>query len=179
MNQYFGLETFLELEKPNLKSSNDVAVLLAHWSLAAKGLMCVGVGEDFQTVSSKSERLPLSWNEDGSVYALKYQNDKNENFILKVITADTILIMSILAVKTETTSDLTITAADHISLGNEVTFTNLEDLVDKVREELVMEVIGQKKTGKKSEGKSDVKEQGQKVPGQIWTPLEELWEEEC
>ena len=84
MNRFFGLETFLKVENPNLKSSSDVAVVLAHWSLTSRGLLCVGLGETFKTVDNKTEILPQNWNQDGSVYALKYQNNKNENYILKV-----------------------------------------------------------------------------------------------
>ena len=82
MNQYFGLESFLKVGACG--SSDEVAVLVAHWSLASHGLLCVGVGEDFTTVQEKSEILPQNWKGDGSVFCFKYQDNKHENYILKV-----------------------------------------------------------------------------------------------
>ena len=84
---------------------------------------------------------------------------------MQVITADSILIMSLLAVKTETNSDMTITPGDYIKLDVEVIFDNLEELVDKVRVELVEKVLGQVKTVDKGGKCPDNKEQEQKLPG--------------
>ena len=101
LNQYFGLESFLQVEKPNVKTTNDAAVLLVHWGLTSKGMLCVGLGEDFQSVGPKSELLPGGWSGDSSVYCMKYRDTNNQNFLLKAITADDILIISLLDMKTE------------------------------------------------------------------------------
>jgi len=165
MDQFFGLESFVKLEKPNIKSSNDVAVVVVHWSLASQGVLCVGVGDTFQTGDQGSEILPDRWNEDGSVYSLKYLNKKDEKFLLKVITVDSMLIISLLALKTESNSDLSITAADFIKTDGEISFSNLEELVNKIKVELVEKVVQPKGKAEKLGGKSCDEEQERKTAG--------------
>jgi len=167
MNQYFGLESFLAVG--GCGSCEEVAVVVAHWCLASHGLLCVGLGEDFTTVQERSEILPQNWKEDGSVFCFKYQDNKRANYILKVIPVDNSLIMSIMAVKTETSHDLTIIPKDYIKLDTDVAFTNLDELINKIKSELVEMVIGKEEsaTGEKNPevSSSSTKDQEKKVPG--------------
>jgi len=145
LNQFFGLETLIQVEKPNVKTSNDAALILVHWSLTSNGLLCVGLGEEFQTVGPKSELLPGGWSGDSSVYSVKYQDRNNKNFLLKAIAADDILIISFLDMKTEKSSDLSINSRDEVTIDTEVTFVNLEEFVKKIKNDLIEKVIGPEK----------------------------------
>ena len=46
MDQHFGLETFLRVEKDDIKCAvNDTTIILVHWCLANQGILCIGTGE--------------------------------------------------------------------------------------------------------------------------------------
>jgi len=164
MKEYFGLETFLRVEKERANSSEEVAVVVAHWVLSSHGLLCVGHGEVFKTEEKKSELLPEGWNREGSVFTLRYLNTQDNQFLFKVIKVDNMLIMSILALKTEGSYDLTITPADYINVEGEVTFTKLDELIDKMKKELAQKVVKHKSESKKNDPSAGVKES--KTPGQ-------------
>jgi len=158
MDKYFGLETFLRVEKDRTKSSGDIAVVVAHWTLSSKGLLCVGQGETFKTGEKRSELLPEGWNSEGTVYTLRYTNNQDSQFLLKVITVDNMLIMSILALKSETTSDLTVVPSDYINIEGEETFTKLDDLVEKINKDLLEKVVSSDPKAKKNNSESGTKE---------------------
>jgi len=163
MEEHFGLETFLRVEKERTNSCEDVAVVVAHWVISSNNLLCVGHGEMFKTGEKKSELMPEGWNREGTVYTLRYINTQDNQFLFKVIKVDNMLIMSILALKTESSSDLTIIPADYINVEKEVTFTKLDELIGKIRKELVEKVVQPKSESKKnnsSEGEKDSKTPG-------------------
>ena len=46
MDQHFGLETFLRVEKADTECAvNDTTIILVHWCLANQGILCIGAGE--------------------------------------------------------------------------------------------------------------------------------------
>ena len=158
IHKHFGLETLLRLEQQNTSCVNDVAILLAHWSLLKHGLLSVGLGEQVPQDGTRSEILPAGWNaEAGLVYSLVYQDDRNTGYLLKAISADEVLIMSLLSLKTKKTADTSIVTAEFIERNEEVVFNNLEILLSKIESELIAKVIdtsdqkGNKDTKKKSE----------------------------
>jgi len=163
MEEYFGLETFLRVEKERLTSISDVAVVVTHWVLSSRGLLCVGEGEVFKHDDKKSELLPEGWNREGTVYTLRYINSQSQQVLFKVITVDNMLIMSILELKSEKTSDLTIIPAEYIKLDGEVTFSKLDELVEKLKKELIDKVV--KSKDKPDKNLSPGEGNDKKVPG--------------
>jgi len=154
---YFGLESILQLQKDKIKASSDVVVILCHWALASRGLSCVGLGENFKDQEKRSEMLPDSWNGDPSVYSLRFRNSEDEKYLLKAIKADNQLIISLLSLKNEASSDTSVTVNDFVVPENGYCFKQLEVLVKQIKEELINKVIQSKYTEQKSQLKSDDK----------------------
>ena len=150
IHKYFGLETFLKCG--NVGCVNDVATVVTHWSLVRRGLYCVGLGEGANT-SPPSELLPPAWNaESGQVYSLVYQESQGDDrYLMKAISADEVLIMSLLNLKTNKTADTNIVPADFIEKTDEIVFNNLEVLISKIESELLDKVI-KKNTSKGNKG---------------------------
>jgi len=157
VQKHFGLETFLQVEKTNIGCVNDVVTIVGHWSLVRGGLLCVGLGEVPQA-SVRSELLPPGWSgQAGQVYSLAYQDDSGHSYLMKAISADEVLIMSLLSLKTNRTADTNIVAADFVEKNDEIVFNNLEILINKIQSELNDKVIkksvnkGNKETENRSE----------------------------
>ena len=156
IQKHFGLETFLRVEKQNIHCVNDLAALVVHWSLARRGVLCVGLGETVGENPVKSEILPPGWSgENGTVYSLVYQDQKNDGYLLKAISVDDVLIVSLLSLKTNKTADTNIQPADFIENTEELVLNNLETLLSKVEAELLDKVIT--KTDSKPGSKNDAK----------------------
>ena len=156
--KHFGLETLLQLEKPNIQCVNDVAALVVHWSLTRRGLGCVGLGEKVGENPVRSEVLPAGWSgENGTVYSLVYQDHSSEAFLLKAIAVDEVLIVSLLSLKTNKTADTNIQPADFIERKEEIVFNDLETLISKIEAELIDKVItkAENKSGKKDAKKTE------------------------
>ena len=156
--KHFGLETLLQLEKPNIQCVNDVAALVVHWSLTRRGLGCVGLGEKVGENPVRSEVLPAGWSgENGTVYSLVYQDHSSEAYLLKAISVDEVLIVSLLSLKTNKTADTNIQPADFIEKQDEIVFNNLETLISKIEAELIDKVItkAENKSGKKDAKKTE------------------------
>ena len=156
--KHFGLETLLQLEKPNIQCVNDVAALVVHWSLTRRGLGCVGLGEKVGENPVRSEVLPAGWSgENGTVYSLVYQDHNSEAYLLKAISVDEVLIVSLLSLKTNKTADTNIQPADFIERKEEIVFNNLETLISKIEAELIDKVItkAENKSGKKDAKKTE------------------------
>ena len=156
--KHFGLETLLLLEKPNIQCVNDVAALVVHWSLTRRGVGCVGLGEKVGENPVKSEVLPAGWSgENGTVYSLVYQDQNSEAFLLKAISVDDVLIVSLLSLKTNKTADTNIQPADFIEKKDEIVFNNLETFISKIEAELIDKVITkiENKSGKKDAKKRE------------------------
>ena len=166
IHKHFGLETLLKLEKPNIHCVNDVAALVVHWTLTRRGVGCVGLGEKVGENPVRSEVLPAGWSgENGSVYSLVYQDQNREGYLLKAISVDDVLIVSLLSLKTKKTADTNIQPADFIETKEEIVFNNLETLVGKIEAELINKVItktdskpGNQKDAKKSDEDTERKE---------------------
>jgi len=161
MENYFGLESLLKTEhlRNKIKNNTDVVVLLVHWSLTSRGFLCSGVGESFLSTDKKSELLPTEWNADASVYSLHYENKLSEKILLKAITADDLIIISLLNVKSEATSDITLKACDYVENLSDVVFKDLDDVLEKVKVELIQKVITCDKTEKDSANKQSKTEE--------------------
>ena len=158
IQKHFGLETFLRVEKQNIHCVNDVAALVVHWSLVRRGVLCVGLGETVGENPVKSEILPPGWSgENGTVYSLVYQDQNNDGYLLKAISVDDVLIVSLLSLKTNKTADTNIQPADFIENKDELVLTNLDTLLSKIDSELLDKVIRKNESnpGSKKDAKSD------------------------
>ena len=157
LQKHFGLETFLKCG--NVSCVNDVATVVVHWSLVRRGLLCAGLGEETNT-NPPSELLPPGWNaESGQVYSLIYQEvQSGDRYLMKAISADEVLIMSLLSLKTNKTADTNIVPADFIEKTEEIVFNNLEVLISKIESELLDKVIKQNtsKGSKETDNKTEV-----------------------
>ena len=160
IHKYFGLETFLRVEKQNICCVNDVAIVLGNWALVRHGLLCVGLGEQVPEDGQRSEVLLPGWNaEKGLVYSMVYQDESDSSYLLKAISADEVLIMSLLNLKTKKTADSNIVTAEFIERNDEVVFNNLDVLVSKIESELIAKVT---EKGTKA-GKTDTKNKPEEV----------------
>ena len=135
-----------------------MAALVVHWSLTRRGVGCVGLGEKVGENPVKSEVLPAGWSgENGTVYSLVYQDQNSEAFLLKAISVDDVLIVSLLSLKTNKTADTNIQPADFIEKKDEIVFNNLETFISKIEAELIDKVITkiENKSGKKDAKKRE------------------------
>ena len=158
IQKHFGLEILLKLEERNTNCVNDVAVIVSHWALVKHGLLCVGLGEKVGDNPVRSELLPLGWSgECGVVYSLVYQDEDANSYLMKAISADDVLILSLLCLKTKRTADTSIVTAEFIEKKDEVfLFNNFETLRSKIESELIDKVI--KKNAKEDKGKKDLED---------------------
>lgn len=159
MDKHFGLQTFVGLEKGRFKHINDVAVTVVHWSLAREGLLCVGIGESMTNASTvRSEVLPDGWNsENGAVYSLLYQDGQARGYLLKAVSVDNVLVVSLLDMTSEKSSDLSLTPVDNIEcFDEEVKFKEIDELVKKINNELLQEMFKKKQNdGAKDKNKEE------------------------
>lgn len=98
-----GFEIFFESIKSQLGSKLDVITSVIHFMLVNDDFVCLGVGEEI-TESDKnnggSELLPTNWNQNQSVYSLKYHSVKPDklNLLLKGVVAGDRFIISLLPI---------------------------------------------------------------------------------
>jgi len=97
MSQTYGLELVHRIVSPDLRSKNDTLISLFHWLLTSKGFKCVGNGEQPNTSDKKSELLPAGWNNDQTVYTLRYVNESDGKiYLFKAIPVDNTVVVNIM-----------------------------------------------------------------------------------
>jgi len=90
----FGIDLLLESQKTNIKSNNDIIVIIMHWMLCKNNLRNVGVGDNkiFSEDDRGSELLPEGWNQDSTTYTLRYTMNKQIFVLYGLVTDDSLLI---------------------------------------------------------------------------------------
>ena len=88
-----------------------------------------------------------------TVYSLVYQDQTTEGYLLKAISVDDILIVSLLSLKTNKTADTNIQPTEFIEKKEEFVLNNLDTLLSKIEAELISKVIN--KTDSKPGTKKD------------------------
>jgi len=151
MEKHFGLQTFLHHEKTNSKHVNDIAIVVIHWSLSKAGLLAVGCGETMPSKRIRSELLPSNWNENsGEVYSILYEDQDDVGFLMKAVAAERILIVSLLNLKTEKSTDINLTPADFVYFADDSTGTppvisdqpdDVDAVIQKITDDLVLKLI--------------------------------------
>jgi len=97
MSRPYGLEWFHRIVSRDLRSKNDALISLLHSLLISKRFNCVGIGEQPNTSDRRSELLPDGWNDDQSVYTLRYVNEADGKiYLLKAVAVDNTVIVSLL-----------------------------------------------------------------------------------
>ena len=127
-------------------------------SLAREGLLCVGVGETIGKDANlvRSELLPAGWNnENGSVYSLLYRDSQAQDYLLKAVAVDNVLVVSLLEVRSEKSTDLTITPGDLIEFGEEVRIIDVDDLVKRINSDLIQKLLKKKESQKESQERNE------------------------
>jgi len=161
MDKHFGLETFLRVEKADIKCApNDNTIILVHWCLANQGILCTGVGEQIPEGAKRSEKLPEGWNSGaGAVYSLVYRDRGGIDFLVKAVAADSVLIVSMMNFKTEKSADVSLTPGDivKVSDGGETELCDVDAAVSKIQTELIDKVSGKKKNTAGPSSSSDSK----------------------
>ena len=158
MEDYFGLETFLRTATPHLTSKSSVLVAAAHWALCRKTALCVGTSES-GVEGVRSELLPEGWTSVEGVFSLRYTDAKGQKFLLKVVTADDMTILSLLALKDNQSTDISLATQDFVE-GLTLKATEVGNLVDQLDNKLLDPLIKPKemeqaKTKKSGEEKGN------------------------
>jgi len=149
MEKYFGLEAFMKLNGIEANTSTAVLVTTAHWALCSRGLLCVGSGETFSdTQENRSEILPDGWNREKCVYTLRYTDTQGKRYILKAVTADEMTIMSLLAMKDNSSSDLSLANHDYVEEQLKLKVTEVDSLVQQLQDKLLDPLLGKKTDAK-------------------------------
>lgn len=138
MNDSFGLE--LVLSTLSVASPGDVVTAVVHWSVTSRGHLSFGNGDKWEDVSQVTELLPEGWNQDQSVYTLRYAKaDGSDKMLLKVLAAGDILICSLLKVADNKSSDVTISPEEFINIEAKYPgiFKNKSALLGLIEKELL------------------------------------------
>lgn len=166
MDKLFGLETFLRVEKTDIKCAlSDNTIILVHWCLANQGILCTGVGEQIPEGAKRSEKLPEGWNSGaGAVYSLVYRDPGGIDFLVKAVAADSVLIVSMMNFKTEKSADVSLCPGDIVKVtnGGETELCDVDAVVSKIQTELIDKVSGKKKETAGPSSSSDNKKQEDK-----------------
>ena len=167
MEGYFGLETFLRTATPSLTSQSSVLVAASHWALCRRTALCVGTGES-GVEGVRSELLPEGWTSTEGVFCLRYIDAKGQKFLLKVVTADDMTILSLLALKDNQSTDISLATQDFVE-GLTLKATEVGKLVEQLDQQLLDPLIKPKeksevKTKKGGEEKGN-QPKGQQQPG--------------
>ena len=135
MEDFFGLETILSSEKHHLASKSSVLVAATHWALCRRTFLCVGVGES-GAEGARSELLPEGWSSTEGVFSLRYTGAKGQKLLLKVVTADDMTILSLLALKDNQSTDISLATEDFVE-GSALKRTEVGKLVEKLDKQLL------------------------------------------
>ena len=113
--------------------------------------------------------LPRDWNSNnGTVYSLLYQDQNNVGFLLKAVSIDDVLAVSLLNFKTEKSADLSLTPAELIDLNKgDPVVKNVDETVKLVCDSLAGKLLKKKKCEEKdvgSKAKQSEKDQPRQDP---------------
>uniref|UniRef100_A0A224Z4Q2 Proteasome inhibitor PI31 subunit n=1 Tax=Rhipicephalus zambeziensis TaxID=60191 RepID=A0A224Z4Q2_9ACAR len=186
-DKYFGLELLFKSCKDTLKSKSDALVLLIHYLLARSGKRCHGTGEKWTQGSHGTELLPDGWNDNQSLYTLRYASIQgSDRYVLKVIPSGGFLLVNVLNVRKERTASTNLTMNTYTSgefkeLSR--TYKNLDELMSKLNTEVVsaLESIDSATLASSSREASRMVSQENnplhipsRQPGIEWSPLQEI-----
>jgi PI31 proteasome regulator N-terminal len=87
MSSNFGIDLIFETQRGNIRSENDVLMIIVHWILCKKEFRCVGIGDNVNSQLNYLTLLDLQFFE---LYFRKYSAMKivRQNFCRKVSVAD-------------------------------------------------------------------------------------------
>ncbi|CRK99484.1 CLUMA_CG012803, isoform A [Clunio marinus] len=159
----FGLDLLLESQKANIKSKNDIVVIILHWMLCKNDLRNVGIGDSkfYNENDRPSELLPEGWNQDSSAYSLRYMLDKNIYLLYANSTSDS-LVVNLIDAKTLQSSSLAfdVNAIVKSTTGRTIDdfVSSSEDLIKRIGDEIVKPIF------KKDEKKAKTSEESTSNP---------------
>lgn len=141
--------------------------------LAREGLLCVGVGETMSNANVvRSELLPSEWNnESGAVYSLLYQDSQAKGYLLKAVAVDSVLVFSLLEINSEKSTDLTLAPGESIEFGDNIKIVDVDDLVKRINNELIKNLMKRQDSQKASQGGNDRSQQQKANQRQDDVPL--------
>ncbi|XP_050040459.1 proteasome inhibitor PI31 subunit-like [Dermacentor andersoni] len=187
VEKYFGLELLFKSCKDTLKSKSDALVLLAHYLLVRSGKRCHGIGEQWTQGSKGTELLPDKWNDNQSLYTLRYASIQgSERYVLKVIPSGGFLLVNVLNVRKERTASTNVTMNKFASGKFEElsrAYKSLDDLISKLNTEVVsvLDTIDSTTQASSSREASRMVSQENnplhipsRQPGIEWSPLQEV-----
>src|ERR1700744_3459510 len=97
-----GFEVFYQTIRADLTSKNDLLVGCVHFQCIQRGLVSVGVGEQFTETdesSAGSQLMSNGWNESQDTYVLRYIHPKTkQKLLIKCVKVSDILMISALIV---------------------------------------------------------------------------------
>ena len=164
MEDYFGLETFLRTATPFLTSQSSVLVAACHWALCRRTALCVGTGES-GVEGVRSELLPEGWTSVEGVFCLRYTDAKVQKFLLKVVTADDMTILSLLVLKDNQSTDISLATHDFVE-GLTLKATEVGKLVEQLDKQLLDPLMKPKEKSEVKTKKGDEKgNQPKEQPG--------------
>ena len=165
MEDYFGLETFVRTATPRLTSQSSVLVVAAHWALCRRTALCVGTGES-GVEGVRSELLPEGWTSAEGVFSLRFTDATGQKFLLKVVTADDMTILSLLALKDNQSTDISLATQDFVE-GLTLKTTEIGKLVDQLDKQLLDPLIKPKEKSevKTKKGVEEKGNQAKEQPG--------------
>ncbi|KAK3773172.1 hypothetical protein RRG08_013759 [Elysia crispata] len=119
-----GFELLFQSIRDQLRSNDDAAIAVVHWNLISKGLKCCGTGDTWPNTQSENntgdEALPLGWNQDNSIYTLRYLDPaSNGTYLMKALAMDGSLILHLVRCFDEKTVSMTIQSRDYVTDSRE------------------------------------------------------------
>lgn len=146
MSANFGIDLIFETQRGNIKSENDVLMIVVHWILCKNEFRNVGIGDNrvFSDQDRPTELLPQGWNQEQTNYALRYVLN-NQIFILHGIVSDNDLLVNFLDAQTLKTSTVLLKTKEIVRSTTGTTLDSYvpdaQSVIDQVTKDVIKPLI--------------------------------------
>lgn len=139
-----GLELLHSTVSGTLRDRHDAVVCCLHWTMISNGFQCIGCGEDVPHTADgrrRSELLPAGWNSSHEMYTMQYAAEgSGDIFLLKMIRADTDLLVHLMRIRDEKVTDMTVNVRSYTNenvTSYDSAYKKIEDLQKRFKEEVL------------------------------------------
>uniref|UniRef100_A0A1B6LA54 Proteasome inhibitor PI31 subunit n=1 Tax=Graphocephala atropunctata TaxID=36148 RepID=A0A1B6LA54_9HEMI len=139
-----GWELMFHSVQQDIKTKEDILIILIHWVLIKSRFRCIGLGDDstFTVDEPGSELLPKGWN-CKNTYAIKYTLD-SQLFVLRGLLVDEEFILNLVRVADKNVSTLTVNHNDVVKTTQgslETIVPTYTEMFHSLKNELIVPLI--------------------------------------
>lgn len=167
----FGWDLLYRSVENDIKNNKDVLVCFVHFVLVSNGFKCIGLGDSKNTdgTETKSESLPLGWNEN---YALRYLH-QGRLYNLRATNMDDAVMINLIRVDERTVSMVQLNSrlVAQRTGSVEQMIPEYETVLQTIRKQLIDKVVVSSKS-KETSSQTTPERQQQPTSSQQDDPLQ-------